>query len=93
VPAAALAQLSILLRRRRPVTMHGARLAAAFLGCVPPLVSAWTWQNASEALVELGARTGQALVPRPGIGAILLAMAAVCAWVGAARFGAPDRRE
>lgn len=93
VPAAALGQLSILLRRRTPVSMHGARLAAAFLALVPLAVSAWTWRGVTDALALLGARTGQVLVPRPAFGAYVLAVATLCAFVGAARLGSRDPRD
>lgn len=93
VPAAALGQLSILLRRRTPVALHGARLAAVFLAAVPLLVSTWTWLGATDALALLAERTGQALAPRPGLGAYALGVGTLCALVGAARLGTCDPGE
>lgn len=93
VPAAALGQVSILLRRRTPVSMHRARLAVAFLAMLPLAVSAWTWHGIGDALALLGARSGQVLVARPAFGAYVLVVATLCALVGAARLGSRDPGE
>jgi hypothetical protein len=93
VPAAALAALSVVLRRRTPAGMRGARLALAMLALLPSAVVAFTLWGASDAAQAMGPRLGGQVRLHIGIGAwLVFAAAPIWLW-GALRFGvAPARR-
>lgn len=91
VPAAALAVLMILLRRRSPLGMRGVRLLVPLLACVPPAVVYWSWRGVVAAVALLAQRSGQALEPQLGTGAWLVFVAALPGVVFGLRLGTPAR--
>ena len=87
VPAAALATLSIVVRRRTPVGMRGARLALCLLALLPAVVVAVTVSGAHEATAQLASRLGAQIQVHWGAGAWLVWIAALPLLWGSARFG------
>jgi hypothetical protein len=92
VPAAACAQLAILYRRRSAASMRAARLAVAFVACVPALAGLWTWSGASAAVALLAERMQQPLSLSAGAGAYALALSVVLMLLGASRLGRSSSR-
>ena len=87
VPAAALATISILVRRRTPVGMRGARLALCLLALLPAVVVAITVFGAHEATAQLAGRLGAQVHVHWGAGAWLVWIAVVPLLWGSLRFG------
>jgi len=87
VPAAALAILSIVVRRRTPVGMRGARLALWLLALLPSIVVAVTVSGAHQATAQLAGRLGTRIDVHWGAGTWLVWIAALPSIWGSARFG------
>jgi hypothetical protein len=68
VPAAALALLATVLRRRTRASLRAARLALLVLTSVPPLAVSWAYAGSREAVALLAERSGRALALAPGAG-------------------------
>lgn len=92
VPAAAVATLSILLRRRTPSQMRGARLALCLLAALPSVVVAVTLAGASDAAQLLAQKLGGHIQVHWGAGAWLVWIAAIPLLWGSLRFGAQAKR-
>lgn len=92
VPAAALATISILLRRRTPIGMRGARLALCLLAVLPSAVIAVTLVGAGDAAQLLGRQLGGPIHVHWGVGAWLVWLAALPLLWGSVRFGAHAKR-
>ncbi|HKU36643.1 MAG TPA: hypothetical protein VJR89_00815, partial [Polyangiales bacterium] len=92
VPAVALAVLSVLLRRRTPAGMRGARLALCLLAPVPSAVVAFTVTGAGEAAQLMAERLGAAVHVHWGVGVWVTWVAGVLLLWGALRFGVPAAR-
>ena len=91
IPAAALALLLMLYRRRTPRQLRGARLGALFVSCLPALAVAYTWYGAHEAALALASKTASPATFHLGFGSLLVfASALLLAW-GSARLGLQRR--
>jgi hypothetical protein len=84
VPAAALALLSVLYRRRSGVALRGARVAAVFLSLVPSAVVFYTWLGARRAAQLLAAGQVEFVL---GSGAYLVWIAGALTLWGSAKLG------
>ena len=84
VPAAALALLSVLYRRRSGVALRGARVAAVFLSLVPSAVVLYTWLGARRAAQLLAAGQVEFVL---GSGSYLVWIAGAIALWGSVRLG------
>ncbi len=93
IPAAALATLSVLIRRRTPAGMRGARLALWLLALLPSVVVAITLSGAHQAAQQLAGQLGAQIQVHWGAGVYLVWIAALpLAW-GSQRLGVlPARR-
>lgn len=87
VPAAALAVLSILLRRRTPASMRSARLALCLLSVLPSALVAFTLSGAGAAARRMAQQFGASISVHWGAGAWLTWGAAVLLLWGSLRFG------
>jgi hypothetical protein len=95
VPAAAIVQFWLLHRRRSPRSLRSARLAAAWVACVPSLMVYLTWRGAHDAVALMATRTHQPLLLHAGLGAIVVALAGAVMLVACLRLGVsrgPDFR-
>jgi hypothetical protein len=91
VPAVALAVFSVLLRRRTPAGMRGARLALCLLAPLPSVVVAFTLAGAGEAAQLMAERLG-GLALHWGFGVWTTWGAGLLLLWGALRFGVPPVR-
>ncbi len=91
VPAAALAILAILLRRRTPVGLRGVRVLVPLLALVAPATVLWSWSGISEAMALLSERSGQRLTPRLALGAYVVLAASLPCLVFGLRLGTQRR--
>jgi hypothetical protein len=92
VPAVALAVLSVVLRRRTPAGMRGARLALCFLVLIPSALVATTLVGAGDAAQLMAQRLGAEVHVHWGAGAWLVWIAALALLWGSLRFGVPAAR-
>jgi hypothetical protein len=92
IPAASLATLLILLRRRTLAGLRGVRLLLPLLATVPPAMVLWSWSGIADAIALMAERMGSPLTPHLASGAYTILAAAVGGIVFGARVGArPDR--
>lgn len=87
VPAAAVAQLMFLHRRRSPRSLKEARLASALVACIPTLAVTFTWLGARDAVALLADRLQQPLETHIGTGAAVVGLAGAVMLIGALRLG------
>jgi hypothetical protein len=87
VPAAAVGVLSIMLRRRTPAGMRGARLALCLLAVLPSGLVAFTLSGASAAARRMTEQLGARIDVHWGAGAWLTWSAALLLLWGSFRFG------
>lgn len=87
VPAAAIAQLAVLYRRRTPQAMRGARLVTLMLSLVPSAAVVWALAGVDEAVGLLAERSGKSLHVDLGAGAIAIWLSALPMIVGSLRLG------
>lgn len=93
VPVAVLALLLMLVRRRTPAAMRGARLASLLMSWLPSAVVAFTWYGASAAAEAMATRQGGPVLFQLGIGSWLVFASGVVLSVGSLRLGArPETR-
>jgi hypothetical protein len=91
VPATALAVISILMRRRTPAGMRGARLALCLLSLLPSGLVLFTLSGAAAAAQRMAEQLGAHIGVHWGVGAWLTLAAAIpLAW-GSLRFGVPPK--
>jgi len=91
VPAAAVALLLMLYRRRTPQQLRSARLAALFVSCLPAVVVGYTWYGAHQAALTLADKTSSPVSFHLGYGSVLVfGSALVLAW-GSCRLGVQRR--
>jgi hypothetical protein len=83
----ALAQLAVLMRRRTPLALRRARVAALIVALVPLLAAGWAFRTAQEATAQLAAREGGAIVVRLDLGGYALIACALLSCIGALRLG------
>lgn len=91
VPAAALAVISILVRRRTPAGMRGARLALCLLSLLPSGLVLFTLSGAGAAAQRMAEQLGARIAVHWGAGAWLTLGAAIPLLWGSARFGVPPK--
>jgi hypothetical protein len=91
VPATGLAVLSILVRRRTPAGMRGARLALCLLSLLPSGLVLVTLSGAAAAAQRMAEQLGARVSVHWGIGAWLTLAAAVPLLWGSLRFGVPPK--
>ena len=82
-----LAQLALLMRRRTPLALRQARIAALIVVLVPLIAAWWAWRAAQAATAQLAAREGAAITLHLGLGAYALIVCALISCVGALRLG------
>jgi hypothetical protein len=87
-PGAAVAQLSILYRRRSAGAMRGARLVTLLLACVPSAMVWWALREAQAAVDLESARTQMLHGLEVGPAAYITWASALPMLIGAARLGA-----
>jgi hypothetical protein len=92
VPAVALAVISVVLRRRTPAGMRGARLALCFLVLIPSALVATTLSGARDAAQLMTERLGAQVQVHWGAGAWLVWCAALPLLWGSLKFGVPAAR-
>jgi hypothetical protein len=87
VPAAAIALMLMLYRRRTPRELRGARVGALFVSCLPSVVAGYTWYGTVQAAAALAVKTGGTVEFRAGWGTwVVLASGVVMSW-GSLRLG------
>jgi hypothetical protein len=91
VPAAALAVISILVRRRTPAGMRGARLALCLLSLLPSGLVLFTLSGAGAAAQRMAEQLGARIAVHWGAGAWLTWAAAIPLLWGSLRFGVPPK--
>jgi hypothetical protein len=91
VPAAALAVISILVRRRTPAGMRGARLALCLLSLLPSGLVLFTLSGAGAAAQRMAEQLGARIAVHWGAGAWLTLGAAIPLLWGSLRFGVPPK--
>lgn len=91
VPAAALAVISILVRRRTPAGMRGARLALFMLSLLPTGLVLFTLSGAGAAAQRMAEQLGARIAVHWGAGAWLTLAAAIPLLWGSLRFGVPPK--
>lgn len=91
VPATALAVLSILVRRRTPAGMRGARLALCSLSLLPTGLVLFTLSGAGAAAQRMAEQLGAQIALHWGAGAWLTLGAAIPLLWGSLRFGVPPK--
>jgi uncharacterized membrane protein len=91
VPAAALAALSVLVRRRSPVAMRSARLALGMLALIPSAVVGFTLLGTHEAAVQMSLDLGGPVRVHLGLGSWLIFVALAPLLWAAVRFGVMRR--
>lgn len=91
VPAAAVAVLSILARRRTPAGMRGARLALFLISLLPSGLVLFTLAGAGAAAQRMAEQLGARIFVHFGAGAWLTWLAAIPLLWGSARFGVPPK--
>lgn len=91
LPAAALATLSVLARRRTPSAMRGARVAVGLLALIPSAVVVVTLENTRAASAQLARTLGAQIHVHVGAGAWLVWSALVPLLWGSLRFGVMPR--
>lgn len=91
LPAAALATLSVLARRRTPAAMRGARVAVGLLAVIPSAVVVATLASTDEATAELARNLGAQIDVHIGVGAWLVWSAVLPLLWGSLRFGVMSR--
>jgi hypothetical protein len=87
-----LASLAILYRRRTPLELRRARLAALIAALVPPAAAYWAYDTARIATAQLAAREGSAIHLRVDIGGYAVAACAVLCVIGALQLGGKPPR-
>jgi hypothetical protein len=87
VPVSALAVVSILVRRRTPASMRGARLALCLLSLLPSGLVLFTLSGAGSAAQRMAEQLGARIYVHWGAGAWLTLGAAIPLLWGSLRFG------
>jgi hypothetical protein len=87
-----LASLAILYRRRAPLELRRARLAALIAALVPAAAACWAFDTARVATEQLAAREGSAILLRLDVGGYVIAACAVLGVIGALRLGGKPPR-
>lgn len=82
-----LASLAILYRRRAPLELRRARLAALIATLVPPAAAYWAFDTARAATAQLAVREGAAIHLGVDSGGYAIAACAVLGVIGALRLG------
>jgi hypothetical protein len=91
VPVTALAVVSILVRRRTPVGMRGARLVLCLLSLLPSGVVLYILAGAAAAAQRMAEQLGSRISVHWGAGAWLSLIAAIPLLWGSLRFGVPPK--
>jgi hypothetical protein len=87
-----LAQLVLLYRRRSPLALRRARLAALVMALVPAAAAAWAFAAARDATVQLALREGSAIELHLDLGGYALIACTVLSCIGALRLGGKPQR-
>jgi len=82
-----LAQLVLLYRRRTPLALRRARLAALVMALVPAAAATWAFAAAQAATAQLAAREGAAIELRLDLGGYALIAFTLLSCIGASRLG------
>jgi hypothetical protein len=86
-----LALLVLLYRRRTPLSLRRARLAALVMALVPAAAAAWAFAAAREATARLAAREGSPIELRLDLGGYALIACTVLSCIGALKLGGKAR--
>ena len=86
-----LALLALLYRRRTPLSLRRARLAALVMALVPVAAAAWAFAAAREATAQLAVREGSAIELRLDLGGYALLACAALSCIGALKLGGKAR--
>lgn len=82
-----LAQLALLMRRRTPRDLRGARVAAFVVALVPLAAALWAYRAAEAATAQLSVREGAAIALQLGFGGYAIVVCALVSCVAALRLG------